>query len=707
MSQRTASFLLIAALIFPALAGAQTPTPAAQPTPGPTAAPTVDVATDTRTVEYRMPPELDGSVLSSAITEVWGSLTYPQNPAPGKKLPLIVLLHGNHGTCGTGVNPRNDASCEYTERGTCPAGYVVTPNHRGYDYAATKLAHDGFVVVSVNANRGITCGDGGPDDSGLNLARGRLLLKHLSLLTQWSLDPSKLLIEDVPVRTQIDFQNIGMMGHSRGGEGVRAAYAQLNDPGSAWPARMSVPIRIEALFEIGPVDGQTSRVLDANDVAWNVLLPMCDGDVWDLEGIQPFDRMLKARSEVRPHPKSVFNVWGANHNFFNTEWQSSDSSGCDNHKALFSTTGSSSPEQTQIADVAMRAFFDKALGKAPASDPSQGFDPSFALFPEVAALTRVDRTWENSCRDSDSFTVEDFRNGGGQGRWGQPIAVSNATLTRQFHSPHVAAQTGEITWNAPSASIQFNIESAPGSSVDLTGFSTFDVRVTRAGGSKLNVDPFTTWSAQLVSSSGQLSDSVEIGADHSITDPVDHDLLFQIRVDLSKFHMALDHVAAIRFNFDRTPSGDVAVADLQFSKFLHGIPAVTPFIQSAPSARISLRPVVALQSKNDRGLKLPEQIRLAPFYAETKKQNLGRFKTLEFGAATDFTVRDALYLLELNGQVYDLSRYPANGSIDRLLFDVPIRDLEKIGDRRVGVRVGVQGTPRDKWTNLGLVALPR
>ena len=60
-----------------------------------------------------------------------------------------------------------------------------------------------------------------------------------------------------------------MMGHSRGGEGVRAALAQYRDAGSPWPALIGAPVNFEGIFEIGPVDGQTGRILNAEGLAWN------------------------------------------------------------------------------------------------------------------------------------------------------------------------------------------------------------------------------------------------------------------------------------------------------------------------------------------------------------------------------------------------------------------------------------------------------
>ena len=94
------------------------------------------------------------------------------------------------------------------------------------------------------------------------------------------------------------------------------------------------PVNFEGIFEIGPVDGQTGRILNAEGLAWNVLLPMCDGDVFNLQGVRVFDRMLRNRIDNPATQKSTFTVWGANHNFYNTEWQQSDSPGCLGHRRL-------------------------------------------------------------------------------------------------------------------------------------------------------------------------------------------------------------------------------------------------------------------------------------------------------------------------------------------------------------------------------------
>src|SRR5438445_1848278 len=98
-------------------------------------------------------------------------------------------------------------------------------------------------------------------------------------------------------------------------------------------------MNIKGIFEIGPTDfplqppigGSGVQYLNADGTAWNVLLPMCDGDVYNLQGVRVFDRMMAYTGDYSPVPnespatqKSTYTVWGTNHNFYNTEWQQSD-----------------------------------------------------------------------------------------------------------------------------------------------------------------------------------------------------------------------------------------------------------------------------------------------------------------------------------------------------------------------------------------------
>jgi hypothetical protein len=53
-----------------------------------------------------------------------------------------------------------------------------------------------------------------------------------------------------------------------------------------------------------------------------VILPYCDGDVYDLQGVHFFDDARYAMPGD-PSPKATVTVFGANHNFFNTVWSPS------------------------------------------------------------------------------------------------------------------------------------------------------------------------------------------------------------------------------------------------------------------------------------------------------------------------------------------------------------------------------------------------
>ena len=193
----------------------------------------------TAEAEYKFAATVDADVLPGVPTELWARVFWPGTASAidGGAHPIALFLHGNHSTCGYGQSPRIDDSNQYTDSGTCPSGYVVTPNHRGYDHIARALADAGVIVVSINANRGITGGDGTSEDAGLNMARGRLVLRHLQKLAQWNRDGGAPASLGVDLRGHLDLMKVGLMGHSRGGEGVLAALTFLNDNGSPWPAR--------------------------------------------------------------------------------------------------------------------------------------------------------------------------------------------------------------------------------------------------------------------------------------------------------------------------------------------------------------------------------------------------------------------------------------------------------------------------------------
>ena len=283
--------------------------------------------------EYDLGAGVDPLVLDGVVTDVRGVIHLPSGNGHfgDGPFPLLVFMHGNHQSCRT-INPNGpphtDMHNEFASTGQCDDGRVEAPSSHGYDYLAWHMASHGYASISINTNRGISNLSGGSDDPKLILTRGRLALKHLARLYEASRARRFDARWGVDVRGQLDFGHVGMMGHSRGGEGVRAALElyQTQDPQSY--ASELPGLSVEGIFEFAPVDlhgpipqGQsTPTPLDAEGAHWTVVIPSCDRDVGNFMGVGPFSRRRAELASTEALFSSVFVVPGANHNYFNTEW---------------------------------------------------------------------------------------------------------------------------------------------------------------------------------------------------------------------------------------------------------------------------------------------------------------------------------------------------------------------------------------------------
>ncbi|MDQ3166498.1 MAG: hypothetical protein M3Q17_10165 [Actinomycetota bacterium] len=273
------------------LAGARTRT--ARPDPigvGPTVTPTRDPATpgafEVRSFDYR------SAVVPftgyAAPLEVLGHAVLPKRPGPA---PLVLFLHGRHQAC-------------YGGRGgdgwPCGGTSKPVPSYLGYDYSQQSLASQGYATVSISANA-INAQDFASFDGGAR-ARSVLVRHHLELLASWSADPTSARWAGA-----LDMEQVVLVGHSRGGEGVDQA---------AIDANLEQPYRITGQVLIAPTDFAYQT---AAYVPTAVLLPYCDGDVYDLQGQRFVDAARDLTADDTSLRSSVL-IRGANHNFFNTEW---------------------------------------------------------------------------------------------------------------------------------------------------------------------------------------------------------------------------------------------------------------------------------------------------------------------------------------------------------------------------------------------------
>src|SRR5215813_8584578 len=509
--------------------------------------------------EYKLPAAIDPVVSTTLATELWARVYRPASLGSSPHA-LLVLLHGNHATCGRLAGPAEhfDINVQYTFTGTCPAGFIPVPSHAGYGYFAERLASLGYIVVSINANRGINAAPGVLGDRGLNLDRGRLVLRHLQNLRNWNSGAETPPTGLNDLVGKIDFSHVGLLGHSRGGEGMRAAYNfyQSGDPNHTPWRTLIGPMTIEGIFEIGPVDGQTALTLNALGTAWNVLLPMCDGDVFNLQGVKPFDRMLRVTAESPARQKSTFAVWGANHNFYNTEWQTSDSAGCFANQRLFDHLPGSADERTTAIASAV-AFFVANVGASKLPDYNRIFNPQFGLPASVTNVTRVDRGYTDSPDLSFTTIFDDFTGPVGFNSHGPANNASNVSLAYGHVANHDPLRqfSALVDWNGAGADTFFQSNwTKSGIGMDVSSFGTLDFRLSRqcSNPADLLCNKTSNWfnfetnfSIRLVSANGTLSNPVQLQDYLSLTGPVGslvlgfgtagHPILQTARIPLTAF----------------------------------------------------------------------------------------------------------------------------------------------------------------------------
>lgn len=653
----------------------------------------------TTSAEYKLPAAVDADVLAGRTTELWARVYRPATLDAGP-YPIVVILHGNHATCGRGSNPRVDDRVDYTTTGSCPSGYVVTPNHAGYAYLAEKLASWGFIAVSINANRGITAGSGASGDSGLNLARGRLVLKHLQRLSEWNKNggtPSSLGVE---LKGRLDFGQVGLVGHSRGGEGVRAAYNLYRDTGSAWPARILSPLAIRVISEIAPVDGQTSRVLNADGTTWSVLLPLCDGDVSNLQGIKPFDRMMRMSSELPPRQKAAIAVWGANHNFYNTEWQVSDASRCTAQTPLFSS-GIGSVSQQSTAAHPVLALMRGNLGSGADAAFNKLFTSRYALPAALTMITPIERSFQDSASGSVGIVLDDFDKAAGTSSAGAANEASGVTVKHGIaglrHDP--SQRAASLTWSRASASTYFQSNfTAAGAGRDVSPYAFLNLRAARQSSTLNPATPLaTSFKIQLVDADGNRSTPVALSAHMRLTGPVGgpggtHVVLQSAQIPLASFGtFALTKVRGVRLVFDETASGAIYVSNIRFSN--SQVPATLRLAAADEATDDADADADALAGAYARPLATAAApppaaasdiyfagIRRAP---QAGNDGAGEYE-IEVRSASGFPVRNELPVLRVGERELVISRYPdsgpESGSTQVLLFRVRAQDLSAIPD---------------------------
>lgn len=212
-------------------------------------------------------------------------------PVGNGRLPLAVLLHGNH-------------------RAFKRVGGVLVEvdSYKGYRYLQEELAAQGIASISVDTNMANSLG------SFIEM-RADLALAAMAHLRQQTEDPTSRLYH------RIDFDKVGLMGHSRGGDAVvRMVQKNLAAPAAS-------RCGIQTVCSLAPTDvtgGQVpaSRMfLDRTDLPfYSVVYGAWDGDVSGMGGADDaFGTGFRHYDRARC-PKALVYVERCCHNSFNSVW---------------------------------------------------------------------------------------------------------------------------------------------------------------------------------------------------------------------------------------------------------------------------------------------------------------------------------------------------------------------------------------------------
>ncbi|MEO7084643.1 MAG: MFS transporter [Gemmatimonadaceae bacterium] len=251
-----------------------------------------------------------------------GRVWYPAGNGP---FPLVLIVHGNHD----------------------PLDY----SDPGYGYLGELLASRGFILVSVDENF-INGSLRGESDG-----RAWMLLKHLEVWKRWNDSTAG------PFSHKVDMNNIGIMGHSRGGEavGIAAAFNRLSHYPDDANIKFNFNFNIRAVFAIAPVDGQYKPAgvpTPIENVNYMVIHGSHDGDVSSFGGLRAFQRIKF--TDGKPWFKTAWYVYRANHGQWNTVWGNKDNG--PRSGRYLDLRGLISPdEQRQFSKVVISGFLEATL----------------------------------------------------------------------------------------------------------------------------------------------------------------------------------------------------------------------------------------------------------------------------------------------------------------------------------------------------------
>ncbi|WP_229070045.1 Ig-like domain-containing protein [Actinoplanes sp. DH11] len=265
-----------------------------------------------------------GTAAAPEQVEIRGQLYTPDYSLRTTPSPLIVLVHGNHGSCDSGQNSAGLTCAQFKH------------NESGYAYLAENLATWGYTTFSLSQDQLMMRQD---NAKGKGMHNRRMLLAAALDAISASNSTAGLPVDEhttigTALSGHLDMTRIGLMGHSRGGDAVTnfIDYNRIRTDGPSYP--------IKGVISLAATDYERKAPYG---MPFMSILPMCDGDVSNLMGARQFERGQTINS-TNPYPMIQVEHLGAIHNWYNTVWYADG--GADGQSNNDAACGNSAPFAT-------------------------------------------------------------------------------------------------------------------------------------------------------------------------------------------------------------------------------------------------------------------------------------------------------------------------------------------------------------------------
>jgi hypothetical protein len=438
--------------------------------------------------------------------------------------PMLIIVHGNS---------------------------TITTSYLGYNYLLEHWAKNGFIAASVHSNPGMYA-----------TGRARVLFEHIG-------------------RLKLKFgasvqNNIGIMGHSRGGEAVVAALrinhnealgnnfvAVVCQSPSDWILHETIQPQWAVPLQViyGSMDG---------DISGGPPLPM-------ETGFAIFDRASGAE-------KSMVFVYGAIHDRFNTVWGDGDmgSLGASDKAKVISAAA----HQT-IAQGYMTAFYRRHThGETQWDGIFKGeWRPAAVDAADGGAVKTYHQYFGTTIRDVDDFLAPHTGISWQTSTIGAPVSddgtlpaqpVDNDLWTLDANSPHQSSGL-LCRWANNNEHLRFDL---PGGQRDVSGFDVLSFRITQRNGSASNPAGMAQDLYVTLKSGDGKSRSIRAAAFDEIPYPDQRSdttktksAMRTVRIPMSSYKISvwqtqpvdLTDVVSVTFDFGVKPTGEIEVDNVEFS----------------------------------------------------------------------------------------------------------------------------------------------